>query len=111
VSPETKVPTVLEHPKLGRLMIFDPTDPDTPPGDLPDDEQGSHALVVAGIQGDLIEMPRLPASANRVESVTEASLETTGALKAHLGRHYFGQAAARAHARLSHQTNEQMKHG
>jgi len=72
VSPETNLPTVIQHPRLGRLLIFDPTDPDTPLGDLPEDEQGSRALVVAGAQGDLVEMPLLPANANRVESTVEA---------------------------------------
>src|SRR5205823_10492480 len=36
VSDTTKGPTVIEHPRLGRLMIFDATDEYTPVGDLPD---------------------------------------------------------------------------
>lgn len=39
VSDETVVPTILNHEKLGRLLIFDATDPYTPVGDLPDYEQ------------------------------------------------------------------------
>jgi len=45
VSPETKAATVIEHAKLGRLLIFDPTDGETPIGDLPYYLQGSLALV------------------------------------------------------------------
>ena len=41
VSDETQVATVISHPTLGRLLIFDATDDDTPVGDLPDHEQGS----------------------------------------------------------------------
>ncbi|MGA2039069.1 MAG: DUF3857 domain-containing protein [Bryobacteraceae bacterium] len=111
VSPDTNVPTVIQHPRLGRLLIFDPTDPDTPLGDLPEDEQGSHALVIAGSQGELAEMPRLPASANRIESTIEAAVDAAGHLEAHLGRQYFGQSAAQAHARVAHQSNDDMKRG
>jgi hypothetical protein len=109
VSAETNLPTVVQHPRLGRLLIFDPTDPDTPLGDLPEDEQGSHALVVAGARGELVDMPLLPASANRVDSTVEATVEATGRLEAHVARQYFGQSAAKAHARVAHQTNDELK--
>jgi Domain of Unknown Function with PDB structure (DUF3857)/Transglutaminase-like superfamily len=109
VSPETKLPTVVDYPKLGRLLIFDPTDPDTPLGDLPQDEQGSHALVIAGAQGELVKMPLLPVTANRIESSVEASMDPTGKLEAHVGRQYFGQSAAHAHAKMAHWGNEELK--
>src|SRR5258708_2274718 len=51
VSDETQVATVITHPKLGRLLIFDATDADTPVADLPDQGQGSLALIVAGGAG------------------------------------------------------------
>ena len=47
----------MRHPSLGRLLIFDPTDDNTPVGDLPDHEQGSFALLVAGDDGALLRMP------------------------------------------------------
>lgn len=111
VSPETKLPTVFEHPRLGRLLIFDPTDSDTPLGGLPEDEQGSHALVLAGLQGELVDMPLLAASTNRTESAIEGSLDGAGKLEAHAAQEYFGQSAARAHARVARQTNEELKRG
>jgi transglutaminase-like putative cysteine protease len=111
VSPETDVPTVLSHPRLGRLLIFDPTDSDTPLGDLPQAEQGSHALVAAGEQGELVDLPLLPATANRIESTAQAGMDAAGRLAVHVDRQYFGQAAARAHARVVRQTNDELKKG
>jgi transglutaminase-like putative cysteine protease len=111
VSPETALPTVLTDPQLGRLLIFDPTDSDTPLGDLPQPEQGSHALVAAGAQGELVSLPLLPASANRIESVAQGGMDDAGRLAVHLDRRYFGQAAARAHARVVHQSNDELKKG
>ena len=77
VGDETQAPTIVKHPSLGRLLIFDPTDDDTPVGDLPDHEQGSYALIVAGEVGDLMKMPVTPPEANRLERAVEAELAPT----------------------------------
>ena len=93
VSEAVSLPTVLENTPLGRLLIFDPADRVTPLGDLPEDEQGSHALVVAGARGALLTMPRLPANANRVDSSVDATVDADGRLDAKIQRQYFGQSA------------------
>ena len=93
VSDAVSLPTVLPDTPLGRLLIFDPTDPITPLGDLPREEQGSHALVIAGGRGALLTMPHLPAAANRIESSVEASVDADGRLAAKIQREYFGQSA------------------
>ena len=63
VSPETQGPAVMVHPALGRLLLFDPTDPFVPAGYLPDHEQGSLALIGAGETGDLVRVPSAVAAA------------------------------------------------
>lgn len=85
---------VLEHPKLGRMLIFDPTDPYTPVGDLPEEEQGSYALIVSGHDGDLMRLPQLPASANRIELNVEGRVTGEGQAQAHVVSQYFGQSAS-----------------
>jgi hypothetical protein len=92
-SDETQSPTIVKHPTLGRLLIFDPTDDDTPVGDLPDHEQGSYALIVAGDSGELMKMPVTPPEANRLERTVEAELGADGALTAKVSERSFGQAA------------------
>ncbi|HEV2663282.1 MAG TPA: DUF3857 and transglutaminase domain-containing protein [Blastocatellia bacterium] len=93
VSDETQAPTIVKHPSLGRLLIFDPTDDDTPVGDLPDHEQGSYALIVAGDAGELMKMPVTPPEANRLERAVEAELSADGMLTAKVSERSFGQAA------------------
>jgi len=110
VSPDTKLPTVLETPRLGRLLIFDPTSRVTPLGDLPEDEQGSYALVVAGSQGELLTMPLLPPELNRVESEAEAQLNPDGTLSAHIQRHYFGEPATRLRYTATLEQHDELKH-
>ncbi|MFN0107701.1 MAG: DUF3857 domain-containing transglutaminase family protein [Blastocatellia bacterium] len=93
VGDATDAATVIKHPQLGRLMIFDPTDDDTPFGDLPDHEQGSYALIAAGEMGDLVKMPATPPEANRMDRTVEAELSADGSLKATVRERSFGQEA------------------
>jgi len=94
VSPSFSSPLVLDHPSLGRLFFFDPTDTATPPGSLDDDLQGSLALVDAGPQGALIRLPLLPPAENRVEHLATAVLDPTGAASASVSSSYHGASAA-----------------
>ena len=81
VSDETVAPTILNHPKLGRLLIFDATDPYTPVGDLPDYLQGSLALIEAREAGGLVRMPITPPETNLLERNVEVSLAADGSIK------------------------------
>jgi transglutaminase-like putative cysteine protease len=92
VSGAISLPTVLPETPFGPLLIFDPTDPITQVGDLPWDEQGSRALLVAPEHGTLLTMPKLPASANRVESSVEAVMDAAGHIDATVRREYHGQS-------------------
>jgi uncharacterized protein DUF3857/transglutaminase superfamily protein len=94
VSPETNLPTVLDVPKMGRLLIFDPTDPVTPVGGLPREEQGSYALVEAGLDGDLLKMPQLPPAANRIDRTVDVEWNAGGQVVAHMLTEYSGQSGS-----------------
>ncbi|MFT3869915.1 MAG: DUF3857 domain-containing protein [Nibricoccus sp.] len=50
-------PALLIHPKLGRLMIFDPTNPYVPFGILPHADSGGYGLFLSGADGDLCQLP------------------------------------------------------
>ena len=94
VGPETDAPTVMTNEKLGRLLIFDATDPYTQLGDLPEQEQGSYALVSAGSDGDLLKMPNLPPEANRLERSADIILSPAGAISGKIHQKSLGQSAA-----------------
>ncbi|HJQ23438.1 MAG TPA: DUF3857 domain-containing protein [Blastocatellia bacterium] len=93
VSDETQAPTVIKHPTLGRLLIFDPTDDNTPVGDLPGHEQGSFALLIAGEAGALMKMPVTPPEANRLEREADVTLAADGTITASVRERSVGQAA------------------
>lgn len=86
---------VLVHPVLGRLLIFDPTDSETPVGDMPWYEQGSYALLVAGSKGDIAQMPVAPPETNRADVNIQATIGPDGSIEASMADQYHGQTAAK----------------
>jgi hypothetical protein len=92
VSDAVGLPAVIPQSPVGRLLMFDPTSRFTQLGDLPETEQASYALVIAGAQGALLKMPLLPLDSRRVETNIEATMDADGRLQARLKRQYFGQA-------------------
>jgi hypothetical protein len=94
VGEEANAPSVVAHPTLGRLLIFDPTDENTPVGDLPEHEQGSFALVVAGERGALLKVPVVEPEANRLERESEVTLAADGSVLARVRERSNGQTAA-----------------
>jgi len=111
ISPTTNLPTVLEHARMGRLLIFDPTDPVTPVGDLPCEEQGSYALVIAGSEGDLVKLPQLPPETNRIDRVVEAGWNAGGGVSAHMVTQYFGQSGSAMRYRSTQEGTDELRRG
>jgi len=94
VGDEIVAPTVISDARLGRLLIFDATDSDTPVGDLPEDEQGSLALVIAGEAGQLLRMPTLPPESSAFDRQAEVVLAPEGSITANVHERASGQTAA-----------------
>jgi len=97
-DPALASPSIVEHPALGRLLFFDPTDPYTPLGDLDYDEQGSLVLVLAADHGALVRLPYAAPADNRLHRAIDATLDPAGAIDVRLNEHSTGQAAARERA-------------
>lgn len=95
VSDQTQASTVIQHPGLGRLLIFDPTDEQTPVGDLPFHLQGSLALIDSKSETELVRMPVTPPEMNQLERTATLSLQADGAIAGQIKEHANGQTAAR----------------
>lgn len=102
VSDETQAATVITHPKLGRLLIFDATDDNTPVGDLPAHEQGSLALIIAGNSGLLMRMPVTPPETNLLDRRVEAKLGEDGSLTASIQEKTTGRWAVAYRGEFRH---------
>ena len=100
IGDETKADAVVVHPVLGRLLIFDPTDPYTTVGDLPEPEQGSFALIDNKETNALLTMPVAAPERNRLERNIEVSLDPAGAINGTISEKSIGPAATLERARL-----------
>jgi len=69
------------HPKLGRLLFFDPTNPVTPFGSLSGSLQGNYGLLVTPDGGELVQLPAMPPSANGITRTATLTLDESGTLR------------------------------
>ena len=90
-----EAPATIDHPTLGKLIIFDPTDEFTAFGDLPHYLQGNKGLILAAEQGGLIDLPELPLTTQALERQALIRLGPTGAANGQVHELSRGQAACR----------------
>ncbi|MGA8011471.1 MAG: DUF3857 and transglutaminase domain-containing protein [Candidatus Acidiferrales bacterium] len=86
---------IVDDPKLGRLLFFDPTNEYVPLGYLPWYLQNNHGLVVTSDGGNLLAMPLLPPSTNRRLRTATFSLSATGDLTGDVHEMNWGGPASR----------------
>jgi hypothetical protein len=72
--------SVIDHPRLGKLLLFDPTNTTTPVGYLPSYLQDSKGLLVTAGGGELIDLPVHPSSANQLHIAATMNLDADGTL-------------------------------
>lgn len=94
ISDATDTPTVIKHATLGRLLIFDATDPFTLLGDLPESLQGSNAVIVAGENGGLTKMPLTSAETNLLDRRVEATISAEGTVSGTISEKSTGQSSS-----------------
>ena len=95
VSNETHAATIIQHSKLGRLLIFDPTAEETPVGDLPFYLQGSLALLDSKDADALVQMPLTAPDLNQMDRTADLQLNGDGSMTGAIEEHARGQIAAR----------------
>jgi len=86
---------IVPNKKLGRLLIFDPTNERVPLGYLPWYLQQSEALLIAPDGGELISLPLLPSSTNRLLRTGKFTVTANGGLIGDVQELEWGGPAAR----------------
>ncbi len=77
---DSSLVATMVHPKLGKVLFFDPTDEMTPFGQLYGALQANFGLLVGPEGGELIELPQLPPTSNGIQRTAKLSLSPTGTL-------------------------------
>ena len=78
--PDADLLAIVTHPRYGRLLLFDPTSTLTPLGYLPSYEQANYGMLTGTDGGELIHMPLLPATANRLSRAAHLSISPDGSV-------------------------------
>jgi Domain of Unknown Function with PDB structure (DUF3857)/Transglutaminase-like superfamily len=85
---------VMQHPKLGRILFFDPTNELIPFGQLPGYLQANYGLLVTPAGGELLELPQQPSAMNSIERTAKLTLDPTGTLKGEVKEIRLGERAS-----------------
>jgi hypothetical protein len=91
----------VQHPKLGNILFFDPTDTLTPFGQIRGPLQDNYALLVTPDGGELVELPQQPSKMNSIERTAKLTLDATGTLKGDVKELRLGDRAWSERWRLS----------
>jgi hypothetical protein len=91
---DSSLVATMVHPKLGKLLFFDPTDEMTPFGQLYGALQANYGLLVAPDGGELIELPQLPPASNGISRTAKLSLSPTGTLSGDVNEVRVGDRAS-----------------
>jgi len=97
---ESGLEAAVRHPKLGRILFFDPTDELTPFGQLSGVLQGNYGLLVGPEGGELYQLPVLPSNLNGVMRTASAKLDAQGNLTSNFNERRLGDMAAEERARM-----------
>ncbi len=84
----------MQHPKLGKILFFDPTDELTPLGQLRGEMQANYGLVVTPDGGELVRLPQLPPEMNGIRRTGKFVLSALGTLTGDIREVRVGDPAA-----------------
>lgn len=84
---------VVQHPRLGRILYFDPTNELTPFGQIGGYLQANYGLLVTSEGGELVELPEQPPAMNSIRRAAKLSLDPAGTLKGEVTETRLGDRA------------------
>ncbi len=99
VADSSLVATV-QHPRLGALLYFDPTNELTPFGEIGGYLQQNYGLLVTPEGGELVELPKQSPSMNSIARSGKLTLDPSGTLKGEVSETRMGDQASHERWRL-----------
>src|SRR5579864_4637266 len=96
----------MQHPKLGRLLFFDPTDELTAFGQIRGALQANYGLLVTPNGGELVELPMQPSAMNSIRRSAKLTLDATGKLHGEVDEVRLGDRASGERWSLRHVTKD-----
>ena len=110
VSDPSLVATV-QHPRMGTLLYFDPTNELIPFGEIGGYLQANYGLLVTPEGGELVQLPRQPSAMNSIQRTGTLTLDPMGTLKGEVNETRLGDRAwsERERLRAATKSTDQIK--
>jgi len=99
----------LVHPKLGKLLFFDPTDEVTPFGEIRGALQSNYGLLVGPDGGELLQLPRQSPATAGITRLGKLELDANGTLYGEVTESRIGDRASDIRWRLRQASAEKEK--
>jgi uncharacterized protein DUF3857/transglutaminase superfamily protein len=106
-TPTERYHSVIEAKSGKKYLIFDPTDPYTPLGDLRGELQDTYALLVANGGGELIHTPLAQPEANQLSRTGHFTITADGTISGEISESRSGDHAFHERASLFHANQQQ----
>jgi predicted transglutaminase-like cysteine proteinase len=103
---DSSMVATIQHPKLGKLLFFDPTNELTPFGQIGGYLQSNYGLLVTPDGGELVELPKQPSATNSIQRTGKLTLEPSGLLKGDVEERRVGDRAQDQRYALRNVTKE-----
>lgn len=103
LPPNTKdssLVATVEHPRLGSILYFDPTNELIPFGEIPGYLQQNYGLLVTPEGGDLVELPEQSPAMNSILRTGKLTLDSSGTLRGEVLETRLGDRASNERWRL-----------
>jgi hypothetical protein len=84
----------MQHPKLGTLLFFDPTNEKIPFGNIPGYLQANYGLLVTPDGGELVQLPVQTPSMNGIRRIGRLTLSASGTLQGNVDEMHVGDRAS-----------------
>jgi hypothetical protein len=94
----------MQHPKLGTILFFDPTDSITTFGEIRGPLQANYGLLVTPEGGELVMLPQQKSATNSVQRTAKLTLDSSGSLKGEVEETRIGDRASAERAQLERVT-------
>jgi hypothetical protein len=97
---DSSLVATMQHPRLGPLLYFDPTNELTPFGEIGGYLQANYGLLVTTDGGELVELPRQPSAMNGIQRTAKLTLDPSGTLTGEVSETRMGDRASSERWRL-----------
>lgn len=103
---DPSVVATAQHPKLGRILYFDPTNEMIPFGQVSGELQANYALLVTPDGGELTRLPQQPSAMNSIERTGKLVIDNSGTLTGQVKEVRLGERASSERWSLRNVTND-----